>query len=261
MKSQRLPISVDEFRRLPYRLGWKHEYYGDHAHITPQHSAIVVATLPVQKRPAHFPCPLRPTGPEDVPALFPTYLAAFQDTIDYCDWALDRIERAARQNLTSFFAGQRGRALPASRVAVHDEEIVGAALLVEKPDARALLDLLFVAPAWQRRGLATALVAAALNALEGTGFTKLSSRYMLGNEQSRRWHQRFGFVDEPNLFVARAYYYHAQHELTRQQELGALSADELAALVTEHDARRQQLDELHEIEQQHGLRAVYPRFD
>jgi hypothetical protein len=50
-------------------------------------------------------------------------------------------------------------------------------------------------PGWkQRHGLAAALVSWSLRALLGQGEGTLRSRYLLANEPSRRWHQRFGFT-------------------------------------------------------------------
>lgn len=50
-------------------------------------------------------------------------------------------------------------------------------------------------PGWkQRHGLAAALVSWSLRALLGQGDGTLRSRYLLANEPSRRWHQRFGFT-------------------------------------------------------------------
>lgn len=235
MKSQSIPMTIDEFHRMPHKLGWKYEYWGDAAHISPSHTAIATTTMAVTPRPVSTDCLLRTPIFEDIPDLIPVYVASFADTIDYCDWESAKIEWAAQRNLTTFFDGERGEPLPASRVAIQQGEVVGAALIVERVDGRPLLDLLFVAPHWQRRGIATALLAAALNALHAAGFEKLSSRYLLGNEQSRHWHQRSGFVDEPDHFLARHYYRHYQHEVERQQEIGLLSAAELAVLITERD--------------------------
>ncbi len=203
MKSQHIPMTIDEFHVMPRRLGWKHEYWDGCAHIAPSHAGIATTTVVVQPRPVQAPCVIRAVTEADMPGLERAYLTAFQDTIDYCDWALTDIQRAADNNLASFFAGMRGPPLPAAQIAIHGTDVVGAVLIVEKPNGQPFLDLLFVIPAWHRKGVATALVAAALNELAAMGYQSLTSRFMLGNVESRAWHHRFGFVDEPDLFLAR----------------------------------------------------------
>ncbi|MEZ4710633.1 MAG: GNAT family N-acetyltransferase [Caldilineaceae bacterium] len=253
-------MTIDEFHLMPRKLGWKHEYWDGKAHITPSH-VVVTATVAVAPRAAYTPFTLQPVAAQDVPALEPVYFAAFQDAIDYCDWELAKIKSAAQQNLTSFFAGERGQPMSASRMARHGDEIIGAALIVEKKEQSPFLDLLFVASAFQRQGVATALVAAALNALHAAGFPQLSSRYLLGNAESRSWHHRFAFVDEPDLFTAQALYNHARHEWERQQEIGKLSPAELDALAAECERRGQFLDALNEIANKYGFMAAFPRWD
>lgn len=251
-------MTIDEFHLMPRKLGWKHEYWDGHAHITPSYSGVVTATLAVQPRPVHAPCLVRSVGEADQPGLQIAYLAAFQDTIDYCDWQLADIEAAAAENLTSYFAGKRGQPLAASQVAVSDTEVVGAALMVQKQNGQPFLDLLFVIPQWHRKGVATALVATALNDLAAAGYHTLTSRFWLGNEESRAWHHGFGFVDEPDLFLARAYYYQAQYELERREALGNLTSAAQAALRAERDRRKQALDALEAIADRDGTDAVMP---
>ena len=261
MKSQHSPMTGDEFQRLPHRLGWTHEYYGDKAHITPSEMAIVTASLPVTRQSVAAPCLLRPPKEDDLNALIPAYYAAFADTIDYCDGEMKAIVKAAQKNLTGFFAGERGRPLPAARLAVDGGKIVGAAMLVEKKDGRAFLDLLFVIPGWRRRGVANALLADALNALHDAGYPELSSRFMLGNEASREWHHRFGFVDKPDRWMTTAYYRHYQHEWERQQAIGALSPAEMAALAAQRDHWDAVIDELDALSRKEGVYMIFPSLD
>jgi GNAT superfamily N-acetyltransferase len=75
---------------------------------------------------------------------------------------------------------------------------VRVAVEARAKDGCPLLDMLFVRPSWQRRGLATALVSWCLRELLAQGEAALRSRYLLTNEQSRAWHQRFGFTLEPD---------------------------------------------------------------
>lgn len=252
MKSQRIPMTIEEFHRMPHRLGWKHEYYNGQAHITPSESAIVTASLPVAPRPVIAPCSLRPPTEEDLNALIPVYYAAFAESADYCDMEMRMIVKSAQRNLTRYFIGERGRPLPESRLAVDGEKIVGAALLVEEEGKAAFLDLLFVIPAWQRRGVANALLADALNALANAGYPELTSRFRLGNEASREWHHRFGFVDKPDHFMARHYFRHYQHEWERQRESSLLSPAEMETLAGQRDHWQRVIDELDERARREG---------
>ena len=86
-----------------------------------------------------------------------------------------------------------------------NEYIIGAALIIAQAEETPLLDMLFVRPEWHRKGIATAMVAAALNTLHSSGVRTLASQYVLGNEESRAWHQRFGFVEETDLLLVRLY--------------------------------------------------------
>ena len=44
------------------------------------------------------------------------FVAAFKDTIDFCDWEETRIADSARDNVIGFFSGERGEPHPASRL-------------------------------------------------------------------------------------------------------------------------------------------------
>jgi GNAT superfamily N-acetyltransferase len=240
-------MTWDEFTLMPRKLGWKHEYFDGMAHITPGHT-VVSASVPVRPRTFQAPCLMRALAPGDEPLLIAPYVAAFSDSMDYCDWEPERIDRSARESLRDYFAGNRGRPLAASRAALDPQaqgtEIVGAALLVEGKQGGPLLDLLFVSPPWHRKGVATALVSAAVNALHEAGETTLQSRYLLGNEQSRAWHRAFGFTEEPDFLLANVYYRHAEHELRRRERIGDLTEHERTGLVAERDRYKALVREL-----------------
>ena len=184
------------------------------------------------------------------PSMIDAFVAAFRDTIEYCDWEEGRILDSARDSVIGFFSGERGNPLPASRLALVShpegkwESVVGASLVVGMRGGSPLLDILFVTLEWQRKGVATALVASVIDRLHDSGHGTLKSRYNLGNDASRAWHGQFGFVEDPDLFLAETYRRHAEHELWRREKLGNLTRGERRKLMLEVDRWRLQADEL-----------------
>lgn len=197
-------MTPEEFRLLNREPGWKYEYWNGQAHISPGHRVVTTSLDLREPRSCRCPCRIRPAVKNYEAELVAAYLAAFRSTIEYCDWDEEGIADSANKSVIGFLAGERGDPLSASRVALMSRPeakgsvVGGAALLVEMDDGCPLLDILFVAPEWQRRGIATALVSSAVNQLHGTGYRRLKSRYMLGNEKSRAWHERFGFSPIPD---------------------------------------------------------------
>ena len=169
------------------------------------------------------------------------FVAAFRDTIEYCDCEDERILDSARKNVIGFFSGERGTPLPASRLALvprpegERDSVVGAALVIGMRGGSVLLDVLFVTPEWQRAGVATALVSSVVDHLHDSGHGTLKSRYNLGNDASRAWHRKFGFVDDSDSDLFMSWRNrtrderHAEHELWRREKLGDLDASRSAA--------------------------------
>ncbi|MBO0859088.1 MAG: GNAT family N-acetyltransferase [Chloracidobacterium sp.] len=260
-------MTDDEYQLLPFEPGWKCEYWNGIAHYSPRYHA-VVTTLAVAPRDVDTDCMLRQPAESDIEALTPTYIAAFSGTIEYFGYSQGQIAEAARRDIKNYFAGGHGRPTSASCLAVdskpypgdsnpEEETIAGAAMVTSTEDGP-LLYLLFVAPQFQRRGLATAMVSAAVNELHELGEKTLTSRYHIGNEQSLNWHQRFGFVEEPDLRRAQLYLQQARVELWRREQIGPLTAEEREKL-TEVIARwESEVVNLETIEDQYGFDAVHP---
>ena len=229
--------------------GWKFEYWDGKAHISPAHRT-VATSLDTEPRSYRSPCQIRPVESRYQPGMIDAFVAAFRDTIEYCDWEDERIRDSARDSVIGFFSGERGDPLPASRLALVShpegkrESVVGASLVVGMRGGSPLLDILFVAPEWQRKGVATALVSSVIHRLHHGGHRRLKSRYNLGNDGSRAWHREFGFVEDSDLFLAEAYRRHAEHELWRREKLGNLTREERRKLMLEVDRWRAQADEL-----------------
>ena len=235
LRSRRVKMSVEEFHRQPFRLGWKLEYLRGHLVETPR-QVMAYATIPVAPRPAIAPVALRLAVPTDEQVLLPCFVAAFRNAFEFCDYGRDQFVKAARECLRYVFSQPNSRWAPASLVALgapgtrQAGKPIGAALVLLQTDC-AFLDAVFVAPSFQRRGLATALVTASINALfKLSSYRRLVSRYLVGNEPSRAWHRRFGFKEEPDLQLAQLYARAASRELVRLRELGERSLDRQSQL-------------------------------
>src|SRR5262249_26862485 len=117
IRSQRLPMRFEDWELLPYQPGWKYEYWGGCAHITPNHQT-AVTVAPVTPRRATPPGPPLPGRPDDAPPLPAVYLAAFADTQAFCDYTDEKMPDAPRRDLRESFTGRRAPLLAAARVAV-----------------------------------------------------------------------------------------------------------------------------------------------
>lgn len=258
-------MSIEDYHRLPFSLVWKQEYWDGHLVETPR-EVVVHATLPVTPGAAPGPLPLRAANPEDEPRLLPCFRASFVDAFEYCDYPPEKFEQSARESLGHFFAGLFHRPLlAASRIAVAPPggpdagQPVGAALVLEQDEGWALLDMIFVAPNWQRRGLATALAAATVNALHESGAHRtLVSRYHLGNEASGAWHHRFGFADEPDLRLAQLRLRATEHELRRHHDMNTLTPELERELTSAREYARRDVDRLQTLLDAGDEEAVWP---
>ncbi len=259
MRTRPTPMTPEEFDLLPRRPGWKHEYFNGMAYIEPRPSVAIVRA-PVTARPVSAPdgFTLRPTTAEDAAKLIPAFFESFRETVDYWGYRRDAIRRSSVGSIRSCFAGKRGAFLPASFLAVAPTgRSVAAALLVQGVET-ANLDLLFVRPRWHRRGLATALVQSAMNALHEAGETFLESGHNVANDPSAAWHRGFGFVELPDLLRARDEARCAAHELHRREQLGDLTDSERAFLADRAAHLRSLADELEAIADRDGWDAVCP---
>jgi RimJ/RimL family protein N-acetyltransferase len=261
-RNRAVPMTVEEYNLLPFEPGWKCEYWDGKAHYSPRYHA-VVTTIAVVPRDVNTDCLLRQPAESDIEALTPIYVAAFRETIEYFSQSQDQIAEAARRDLRNYFAGEHGRPTSASCLAIapgsnQDEETVAGAAMVTSTENGPLLYLLFVAPQWQRHGLAASMVSAAINELHELGEETLTSKYHIGNEQSMAWHQRFGFVEEPDLRRSRLYLQQAKVELWRREKIGVLTQEERAKLTADVARWEAEVKELERIEDEQGFDAVHP---
>lgn len=243
MKSEQIVMSWEEYEIMPWRLGWKHEYFNGMAYLTPRQQSVltIIKVAPRNDTPKSFR--IRPVVPTDAPELKRLFFEVFHDSVEYCNYEELDIQESAQSCIDNYFGAVKGKSSKVSCVAISPEGIlIGTALVIEKPEQQPYLRLLGVSPLWQRRGVATGLMATMLNQLVNTPFTQLKSRYFLANEASRNWHHRFGFQDQLDLFAARLFYRHAQHELWRQEQLGQLPKKDLARLALEVEQWQAEVD-------------------
>ncbi|KAI9129515.1 GNAT family N-acetyltransferase [Acaryochloris sp. CCMEE 5410] len=255
MKSEPIVMSWEEYELMPWRLGWKHEYFNGMAYLTPRQQSVltVIEVAPRNDTPQSFK--IRPVVSTDVLELKHLFFEIFHDSVEYCNYEERDIQESAQSCIDNYFAAVKGEPSKVSCVAISPEgELIGIALIIEQPERYPYLRLLGVSPSWQRRGVATSLMATILNQLVSTPFTQLESRYFLANEASRNWHHRFGFQDQLDLFVARLFYRHAQHELWRQEKLGQLPEKDLSRLASEVEQWQAEVDR-----QEVAFEATYTR--
>jgi GNAT superfamily N-acetyltransferase len=233
MKSKHIPMSVEEFELMERPFGWKAEYFSGKGHLTPREQLVrTQLTLTPQAAASDRLVPVDPSLQEQMIA---TFFEAFEDSVEFCDWALEDILDHARKNINNYFQGVRGQPHPGSRMALepNSQRIIGLALFVENKHSRVELDLLLVKPEQQRTGIATAMVATAINSLYADGVKDLRSGYHICNEGSRAWHHSLGFTEIPEYFYCRLKAAWYRDRIWRQEKLGV--TEQLARLRAEKD--------------------------
>ncbi|MBB6050430.1 GNAT family N-acetyltransferase [Armatimonas rosea] len=205
MRTQHIPMPIDEFHALHRHYAWKYEYWDGTVHIRPRELAVVGA-LPLHNIPEPSSTPpaglvLAPLANATPEALAQLYRAAFRDTPDLCDYVGEILEREIRRWLTQDIA----RAHPTSRILrpKRHPRSVAALLLVKKTASGFLLDTLAVRPRYQHQGVATYLLRYVIPQLLAEGATELLTTYHPANEPSVAWHTHQGFIPLPCLSLTK----------------------------------------------------------
>jgi GNAT superfamily N-acetyltransferase len=213
-----LPVTAEQFRRLPRSAAYRYSYHDGTAWLNPQprfyHALLDLAAAPSAA------VPLRPLAPDDWEALGPVFAAAFAEQPPFA--GLDEATRllAANKSLHQTRAGCDGPLVEAASFVATDGPrgaIIAAVLVTLLPQtdpadwqsyhwseppppdcvARGLgrphLTWIFVKPADTGRCVGMALLAAASGALRALGYRELASTFLLGNDSSLLWHWRSGF--------------------------------------------------------------------
>lgn len=260
-----IPMTMAEFSAMPHQLGWKHEYWDGAARLSPKASAVVefrrAIVRPVTVA-ASDSILIRSIEPFDADALAQLFESAFESAIEFAGYSTEMLRERAKESMAEFFApdhesdAERRAQQPkawanASFVAEVAGQLVGAAM-VRKIRVGPILEPVFIAPDWQRRGIGALLLDATLKALNSVNAEKsdeaavdfLYSRCHLGNPASLAWHIRHGFEEIPNLPTAQhrwQHYLQQAHALRQQGNVAAAAtaqaeADRLAGQIADLEA-------------------------
>jgi GNAT superfamily N-acetyltransferase len=209
-----------------------------------------------------------PVDPSLKEQMIATFFEAFEDSVEFCDWSVDEIRTHAAKNINNYFQGVRGQPHPASRMALEPhrdplseglrQRLIGLALVLEnkaesfrsglptmettQAQQQIELDLLLVQPSHQRMGIATQMVASAINSLYADGIEDLRSGYHICNDGSRAWHQQLGFKEIPDYFYCRLKAAWYRDEIWRCEQLE--TSEPLEELRTERDRWERLVQEL-----------------
>ena len=260
---------------MEHPFGWKAEYFSGEGHLTPrEHLVRTQLTLAPQaiaeSRRTGNPsmavtqaaglARIVPVDPSLKEQMIATFFEAFEDSVEFCDWSVDKIRTHAAKNINNYFQGVRGKPHPASRMALepHRDRLIGLALVLEnkaesfrsglptmettQAQQQIELDLLLVQPSDRRMGIATQMVASAIESLDTEGVKDLRSGYHICNDGSRAWHQQLGFKEIPDYFYCRLKAAWYRDEIWRREQLGA--SEQLEELRTELDRWEQLGQEL-----------------
>jgi GNAT superfamily N-acetyltransferase len=220
----KLPLTLEQFHQLPRNPAYKYEYLGGEVYLSPRprhyHALLDLAPRdpPREIGRKGDGISLRPLRFGDWVGLEPLFSGAFRSIQPFGSLEDEERREATRQSLERTRTGSDGPLIEAaSFVAEQEGGLVGAILITLLPDGdpcdwdsyhwrqpppadcisrrlgRPHLTWVFVSHGEAGRGVGTALLAAAVNALLRLGFQELLSTFMLGNESSMLWHWRNGF--------------------------------------------------------------------
>src|SRR5687767_8880848 len=127
MNSIHRKMSIEEFHDFPWRLGWKHEYYGGKLHATVASTAILYFRLPLTPRPEKSGVALRPVCAKDRAGLIALYRLAFADAPEFIDLDRRRFFDQATDNIDRYFREPDQRWHGASCLAAEGRRILAAA--------------------------------------------------------------------------------------------------------------------------------------
>lgn len=223
----KLPLTFEQFRKLPRNASYKYEFIDGETWISPRpkqyHAMLALQGTDARTRLELDDEPVRlrtlaEADWEELPALF---VSAFRRVQPFASLDEATALKAACHCLDQTRDGGDGPLIgPASYVAQAEANgaLLGAILVTNMPDidltdfhelrwpepppsdwlerrlGRPHLTWVFVDHHFAGHGVGTALLSAASNALIGIGYHQLASTFLLGNESSMLWHWRNGFA-------------------------------------------------------------------
>jgi GNAT superfamily N-acetyltransferase len=217
MPTIELPLTIEQFHQLPRNPAYKYEYLSGKAFLSPRakhyHGLLDLERRPVSEE-------IRPLKPEEFAELIPLFCDAFRSIQPYGSLDDATREQAARSSLERTRTGGDGPLIEQASFVALDKRSgtkIGAILVTllpvgdptdtesyywrEAPPAECIarregrphLTWIFVSPLEVGRGVGTALLTAAGNALLDLGFAQLLTTFISGNDSSMLWHWRSGF--------------------------------------------------------------------
>jgi GNAT superfamily N-acetyltransferase len=224
MDGLQLPLTIEQFHRLPRNAAYKYEYLDGAAYLSPRpkffHALLDLPPLADQPLPNAAAVGLRPLRTGDWDELATLFSAAFRAVVPFGGLEDGPRRNAARKSLHFTRDGGDGPRIDRASFVAEDGENarpVGALLTTLLPDedpsdwrafhwkdpppadclerrlGRPHLTWVFVSPLETGRGVATALLNAAVRELLAMGYDRLASTFLLGNDASLLWHWRCGF--------------------------------------------------------------------
>lgn len=219
MPTLKLPLTAEQFRRLPRNAAYRYDYADGHAVLRPQ-GRYYHALLDLRPPGEPAGVALRPVRDADLSELATLFAAAFTYLQPFGSLNDPTRLLAAQSCLEQTRAGGDGPWVrQASFVALAEDGVrpVGAVFITLLPEGdpgergsyywteppppdcieRRLgqphLTWIFVTPLRCGEGVGTALLAAAVRELMALGYSQMASTFLAGNDSSMLWHWRNGF--------------------------------------------------------------------
>jgi len=241
MKRKTVPMSFAEYDLLERPFGWKVEYWDGQAHFTPREIGITtrIDLLPRHLQQNHALIPVHPFYTEQMIA---GYFEVFADSVEFCGWSEEQVQESAEKCIGHYFSEKKGEALPASIIVLepNSQKLAGLALFILNKEQKPHLELLYVRPQFQGKGMATGMVSWGMNCLIESNLQELFSTYHICNQESRLWHHKFGFRDIYDPYYIRLKFSWLNQEIWRMETLGL--AEGVDDLIEERDEWESQLD-------------------
>jgi GNAT superfamily N-acetyltransferase len=152
-----------------------------------------VMSAPLVQRVVEPPLPVRITTEDDFPALAALLVVAYAGTVDDLGQTPDEALVELWDHTTG---GLIGPMLWECSFVAHDGQTPAATVITCEENGVPLLPYIYTHPDWQGRGLATALIQYAMNALLDRGHKQVRLRVAHANLRARRLYEHIGFVEE-----------------------------------------------------------------